>query len=167
MSAGLETMPLSIGARATYSIPKDASDGQLYFGFQGRRRLSRSLGLELSVDYRSNNYPDLTVIKTSPVQLSLMAYLMPEEVTGMFFLAGCGWYYTQVSGPFGFNQTYSRIGLHAGVGFELRLIGELSLSATYRYVWLDSVRSIGANAQDKNYQDSGSMITTALNFLFL
>jgi len=42
----------------------------------------------------------------------------------------------------------------------------LSLDATYRYIWLESVASKDANALDKNYDDSGSMFTIALNFLF-
>ncbi|OGS28638.1 MAG: hypothetical protein A2218_07475 [Elusimicrobia bacterium RIFOXYA2_FULL_53_38] len=156
----------SIGPRLTYSTPKDADEGEWSGGAQARLHLSPGLGLESSIDYRSNDYGRFTTIKTYPVQASLLAYLIPGAALSPFLLGGVGWYYTQIDGPAGFNNTTSRFGLHAGAGLEIMLNKTLSLDGSYRYVWLESVTSADSNALDKTYRDKGSMITIALNFLF-
>ncbi|HBW22046.1 MAG: hypothetical protein A2X28_09500 [Elusimicrobia bacterium GWA2_56_46] len=95
-----------------------------------------------------------------------LAYIIPGGVVSPFLLGGVGWYYTQVNGPASFSNTTSRFGLHAGAGLEVMLSKSLSLDGTYRYVWLESIGSKDANALDKTYKDSGSIITMALNFMF-
>jgi opacity protein-like surface antigen len=164
--SGVGDKLFSIGPRATYSTPKDANEGQWYGGAQARLHVTPGLGLEASVDYRSNKFENLTTIKTYPLQGSLLAYLMPGGWWSPFLLGGGGWYFTQVDGPAGFTHTDTRFGLHAGAGIELALNDFVSLDGTYRYVWLENVTSKDANALDKTYSDSGSMITIALNFLF-
>lgn len=166
---GIGSKLLSIGPRATYSTPKDANEGQWSGGAQARLHLSPAFGLEGSIDYRSNTFgvsPVQTTIKTYPVLASLLAYLMPGSVVSPFLLGGAGWYYTQVDGPFNFSQTTTRFGLHAGAGLEVMINESLSIDGTYRFIWLETVASKGLNALDKSYDDSGSMITIALNFLF-
>ena len=122
--------------------------------------------MEGSIDYRSNTYSNITTIRTYPIQVSLIAYLSPGAVLSPYLLAGGGFYYTQVDGPFGFSNTFGRFGLHSGVGLELMINESISLDGSYRYVWLENVSSKDANGLDKDYKDSGSMITAALNFLF-
>lgn len=163
---GIGERLLSIGPRATYSTPKDADEGQWAPGAQARLHLSSGLGLEASIDYLKNNFGPLTTIKTYPVQASLLAYIIPGGTVSPFLLGGVGWYYTKVDGPASFSNTSSRFGLHAGAGLEVMLNKSLSLDGTYRYVWLESIGSKDANALDKNYEDSGSLITVALNLLF-
>ena len=163
---GVGQNTFQIGPRVTYYTPKDADEGQWSAGAQARLHLSPGLGLEGSIDYHRNDFGPFTTIKTYPVQASLLAYLMPGEILSPFLLGGAGWYYTQVNGPFSFSNTNSRFGLHAGAGLEIILNKSLSLDGSYRYVWLESVTSKDLNALDKTYQDSGSMITLALNFLF-
>lgn len=165
--AGVGEKALSIGPRMTYATPQDADSGQWNFGVQARLHISPALGLEGSIDARSNNYYNITTIKTYPVQVSLLAYLMPGGLLSPYLLGGAGWYYTQVSGPFDYEHTNSRFGTHAGAGVELMVNEFISVDGSYRYIWLESVASTGtSNILDKNYQDSGSMITVALNFLF-
>ena len=163
---GVGDNAFSIGPRATYSTPKDADKGLWDPGVQARLHLSPALGLEASIDYRKNDFGPLTTIKTYPVQASLLAYLIPGGAVSPFLLGGVGWYYTQVDGPFGYSNTSSRFGLHAGAGLEVMLNKSISLDGTYRYVWLEDVASKDLNALHKTYQDSGSVITIALNLLF-
>jgi len=163
---GVGESVFSIGPRAAYSTPKDATKGVWDPGAQLRLHLSPALGLEASVDYRKNDFGPLTTIKTYPVQASLLAYIIPGGVVSPFLLGGVGWYYTQVDGPFGYSDTTSRFGLHAGAGVEVMLNKSISLDGTYRYIWLETVASKDASALNKKYTDSGSEITVALNFLF-
>jgi len=164
---GVGEKGLSIGPRMTYSTPKDADSGQWSVGAQARLHLSPGLGLEGSIDSRSNNYLNVTTIKTYPVQASLLAYLMPGALFSPYLIGGAGWYYTQVDGPFGYSNTNSRFGTHLGAGVELMVNEFISIDGSYRYIWLESVASTGtSNVLDKSYQDSGSMVTIALNFLF-
>ena len=166
-ATGVGEKVFSIGPRASYFTPKDADEGAWSGGAQARLHLAPSLALEGSIDYRSNKYlGDLITIKTYPVQASLLAYLMPYSAVSPFLLGGVGWYYTEVNGPLGFSDTTSRFGLHAGAGLEIMLNKSLSLDGSYRYIWLESVASKDLNALDKTYNDSGSMITLALNLLF-
>jgi len=163
---GSDNKIFSIGPRASYYSPKDSDNGQWYGGAQARLYLSQSMGLEGSMDYRSNDFDRFTTIKTIPIQASLLAYLMPGAGLNPFLIAGAGWYYTQVNGPFGYSDTYFRFGLHVGAGIEIKINPSLSLDGTYRYIWLESVTSHDVNTVATTYQDSGSMITMALNFLF-
>jgi opacity protein-like surface antigen len=162
-TSDVKTKLYSIGLRTTYYTPKDADQTQWYPGAQARLHLRSGLGLEASIDYHRNDYGNTTSIKTFPVQLSLLAYRVPGAP---FLLGGGGWYFTQVSGPGGYVNNYSRFGLHLGAGLEIKLSEELSLDGSYRYVWLESVTTKDSNFNDKIYQDSGSMITIALNYLF-
>jgi opacity protein-like surface antigen len=164
--AGLGSRVLAIGPRATYATPKDATKGEWNPGAQLRLQLSPAIGFEGSIDYLKNNFGPLTTIKTYPVQASLLAYLAPGSVISPFLLGGAGLYYTSVTGPLGYESNTSRFGLHAGAGVEVMLNKSLSLDGTYRYVWLESIASHDASALDKNYKDSGSMVTVALNLLF-
>jgi opacity protein-like surface antigen len=163
---GVGDNTFSIGPRATYSTPKDADEGQWSPGAQARLHLSPALGLEASIDYRKNDYGTLTTVKTYPVQASLLGYLLPGSGVSPFLLGGVGWYYTRVDGPFGYSDTTSRFGLHAGAGLEVKLSRSISIDGAYRYIWLEDLASKDEDALHKNYQDSGSMVTLALNFLF-
>ena len=156
----------SVGPRATYYSPQDADEGQWSPGVQARLHLSPDLGLEASIDYLKNDFGGLTTIKTFPMQASLLAYITPGEIVKPFLLGGAGWYFTMVDGPFGYDNSFSRFGLHAGAGLEVILNKSLYLSGSYRYVWMKDVASRDASALSRTYHDSGSMITMALNFTF-
>jgi opacity protein-like surface antigen len=163
---GVGDKTLSIGPRATYATPKDATKGAWAPGAQLRLHLSSVVAFEASIDYLKNNFGPLTTIKTYPVQASLLAYLMPGSTLSPYLLGGAGLYYSKVNGPLGYESNTSRLGVHAGAGIEVMLNKSLSLDGAYRYVWLESITSHDANALDKTYQDAGSMVTIALNLLF-
>src|SRR3989339_507705 len=165
-SYGIENIHFSIGPRATYSRPQDADEAQAYVGIQARFILASALSLEASFDYRSNNFFNFTTIKTYPIQLSALVYFLHVAILNPFLIGGTGWYYTQVDGPFGFNNTYSRLSLHAGAGLELKLTEVVSIDGCYRYIWLESVASKDVSSRDRSFQDSGAMVTVGLNFLF-
>jgi opacity protein-like surface antigen len=156
---------LSIGGHATYFQPKDADQGSWYGGAQVRLHLSRIFALEALADYRRNDF-GTTRTDTYPVQGSLLAYLLPGKRLSPFLLGGAGWYHTQVKGPGDFDDTQSRFGLHAGGGLQLFLSPHWSVDSTYRYVWLEKIESKGVSLDDKQFQDSGHMVTIGLNFHF-
>jgi len=120
-SLGVGNHVFSLGPRVIYSTPKDADSGQWSAGVQARIHMSLGLALEASMDSRSNNFNNSTTIKTWPFQVSLLGYLFPGAVLSPYLLGGAGWYYTQVDGPFSFNHTDSRFGMHAGVGIEFMI----------------------------------------------
>lgn len=156
----------SIGPGVTYSRPNDADNGKWFGGVQARLHLSPSLAIEGSIAYRLHDFGYHTTIRTYPVQLSLLGYIMPGERWSPFLIGGAGWYYTRVRGPVGYSNTASRFGVHAGGGLEVMLNEFVSLDGSCRYVWLESVTSRDANALDKTFRDSGPMFTMAINFLF-
>lgn len=163
---GVGDKGFSIGPRASYFQSKDAENGSFTGGVQARLHFTPVLGVEGSVDYRKDNYSNDVSIKSYPVQASLMAYLMPHSPISPYVLGGAGWYFTQIKGPMFETETDNRFGLHAGAGLELMLNESLSLDGSYRYIWLEDVKPHESNPLEKTYNDSGSMITLALNFLF-
>ena len=163
---GTPEKKFSVGPRMIYYTPQDADKGQWSPGVQARLHLSPDLGLEASIDYLHNDFGGLTTIKTFPIQGSLLAYITPGEIVKPFLLGGAGWYYTMVDGPFGYSNSTSRFGLHAGAGLEVVLNKSLYLSGSYRYVWLADVASRDASKLRRTYHDSGSMVTMALNLSF-
>ena len=66
---------LSIGGRATYIDPLDASP-KWYGGAQVRLHLGQIFAIEGSVDYREKKF-DSTFTRTYPVQVSGLVYLLP------------------------------------------------------------------------------------------
>ena len=156
----------SIGPRATYSMAKDADEGEWSPGVQGRIRLSDDLGLAASMDYLKHDFGYGTTVKTYPIQGSLQAYLSHSGLLSPFILGGVGWYFTQVDGPFGYSESASRFGFHGGVGLEIAVNNSLYFDTTLRYVWVESVDSRDLNALDKTYNDRGAMFTLGLNFMF-
>ncbi|MBL0058703.1 MAG: porin family protein [Elusimicrobia bacterium] len=163
---GVGDQGFSIGPRGSYFKPKDADNGSYSAGVQARAHLTPVLGLEGSIDYRKDKYANDVSVKTYPVQASLLAYLVPHSPVSPYLLGGTGWYFTRVSGPSVETNTENRFGLHAGGGLEAKLNESLSLDGSYRYIWLEDVKSKSASAIDKTYSDRGYMLTVALNLLF-
>ncbi|HAM39443.1 MAG TPA: hypothetical protein DCP53_08650 [Elusimicrobia bacterium] len=165
-SSDISDTRFSIGPRISFYQPKDADSSTLYGGAQVRLGLLPSLKLEGSIDYRRSDFGRYINIHVYPVQASVMAYLTPHSIVSPFLLGGIGWYYTQIEGPFNFNNTTNRFGVHAGAGLEVMLNDTLSLDGSYRHLWIENFISRDITAINKEYEDSGSMITIGLNFLF-
>jgi len=168
--AELDDSVVSIGGRATYSDPKDADEGTWFGGAQMRFYLSPMIGLEGSIDYRNSDFGP-TEVHTYPVQASLLVYLIQDSWVKPFLLGGAGWYFTTIEGPDGlggeFEETDNRFGPHAGGGLQIYLSKSLSIDGTYRYIWLEEFKSKEQNAViEKDYEDSGHMITAGLNVHF-
>jgi hypothetical protein len=155
---------LSIGGRAMWFDPKDG-ESSWSGGAQVRLYLLRFFAIEGSADYRQNKFNGSTV-HTYPVQVSGLLYLFPSWRLTPFILGGAGWYYTTVDGPGGFSDTTNRFGVHAGGGLQYFISRHFSVDSTYRYIWLEDVASRNQSLTNKDYRDSGQMVTIGLNFHF-
>lgn len=157
---------MSLGGRAMWFEPEDTNDTTLHGGAQLRFHFSRLFALEGSADYRRVRFPGSRV-DIFPVQASLLAYLLPNSPVSPFLLGGAGWYFTRVEGPGDFDDTQHRFGPHAGGGVQARINRWWSIDATYRFVWIEDIRTRNeANLLDRDFNDEGHMITAGLNFHF-
>lgn len=154
----------SIGGRAAYYDPAD-TESRWFGGAQVRLNPFKYLSFEGSADYRKQETAG-TTIHTYPVQVSALIYPLGHTRLAPFLLGGGGWYYTSVNGPGNFDDTQNRFGLHAGGGLQFFFNKHISVDSTYRYIWLEDVRSRDQNIQDKDFNDNGHMITAGLNFHF-
>lgn len=156
---------LSMGIRGAFFRPIDANEGDYFGGVQVRLHLAPAIGFEGSADYRRNKFGGTTV-HTYPVHASLLLYLIPSKVISPLLLGGAGWYYSTVENPAGASDTQHRFGVHAGGGLQAWLNQYWSVDGTYRYIWLENLKSKDASLQNKDFNDSGHMVTAALNFHF-
>lgn len=166
---GVDAGRFSIGGRGTY-FDSDDFGSSWYGGAQIRFHVLDMLALEGSADYRrqtlNKDTPAETKVHTYPVQASLLLYLLPNSSVSPFVLGGGGWYYTSIDGPGGFSDTQNRFGPHLGGGVEVYLSKQLSVDATYRYVWIEKIQSRNESLANKDYKDDGHMITAGLNLHF-
>lgn len=152
----------SFGVRAMRFEAADSDEANWNGGVQLRFNLSSAFSLEGSADYRRDDYGPVKV-HTYPVQASLLLHLMDATVSP-FLLGGVGWYFTTVKGPNVPDQTDDRFGLHAGAGLQVMTGEAWSVDGTYRYVWTEDFQSRDAALQNKEFSDSGGMVTLALNY---
>jgi len=155
----------SLGGRAAYFRPKGADSGDMAGGVQARIHLSSTWAVEGSVDVRRDKFGG-TPVDVVPVQLSLMAYVLPADFRlAPFVLAGGGWYYTHVGSQF--NHSSSRFGPHAGAGAEFFITKSWTVDGSYRYLWTEDIHSQdAAHPLGRNFSDQGYMLTGALNYWF-
>jgi opacity protein-like surface antigen len=154
----------SIGPRMMRFEAKDSDEANWNVGAQLRFNLTPVVALEGSVDYRQDDFGPVDLY-VYPVQASLLFYLTEAPVSP-FLLGGAGWYFTTIEAPGLPDRTDDRFGLHAGAGLQFMLGEYWSIDGAYRYVWLEEFRSRDAALQDKEFDDSGHMITAALNYHF-
>jgi len=157
---------VTFGGRGAYMKPKDG-EGQWGGGAQIRFHLGSALAIEGSADLRQQRFGD-TVVDLIPVQASLLAYLFPGKVVSPYLLGGAGWYYTHIKAGAPFNdRTDHRFGPHAGAGLQAWFSKKWSIDGSYRYIWLSAYRTQdAAHPLGRDIDDSGYMITGALNFHF-
>jgi opacity protein-like surface antigen len=161
----LQDRHLTIGPRAQYFAPKDGDDNWSG-GAQVRYFFSQAFAIEGSADYRREKYGD-TRVDVVPLQASLLAYIVQPKPFGVFLLGGAGWYYRRINPPApAEHDTDDRLGLHAGGGVEYRISNSWSLDGTYRYVWIDSLKTKDSALQDKELDEKGQMVTIGLNYNF-
>ena len=157
------------GPRAGYYKVKDADEGDIMGGVAARLKLLGILGVEASIDYRSEEYVDGGVsVDSWPVMVTGIVYPFPL----VYGLAGFGWYNNkyeydaeklgvQLAGAF--EESVQETGWHFGAGLELPL-GFATLAADIRYVFLDYdfEKLPGSKEVDSNFY----MITAGLLFGF-
>lgn len=153
----------SLGGRAVYYRPKGADRGSLGEGLQARAQFTPRWAMEVSGDLRQNTF-GATKVDVVPIQLSLMAYIMPPGYRlSPFVLGGGGWYYTHVGMPV--DHSGFRFGPHLGAGLEFFISSAWSLDASYRYLWTEDIHSQdAAHPLGRNFSDQGFMLTGALNY---
>ena len=164
---GWDIEGFSIGGRGDYLNPKDGPAN--WYGGAQLRLQGEVFGLEGSIDDRHTNSNGQNV-NTYPVQASVLARLMPGSRITPFILGGAGWYNTERSGTDAYGNHYdntsSLFGLHAGIGLECFLSRYWSIDGTYRYLWIETQKTKDNDVQNRTYDQSGSMITVALNYHF-
>jgi opacity protein-like surface antigen len=154
---------ITFGGRASYFRPKGADSGSLWGGAQLRWHIIPVVSIEVSEDYRQNQFGGTTVDET-PIQASLLLYLAPAWVVSPYILGGGGYYYTHVEGRSG---TKNRYGPHAGAGLEAALSRHWSIDGSYRYLWTQSLTApTTTSPAGKNFSDHGFILTAALNYRF-
>ncbi len=164
-ASDLEDRHLTIGPRAEYFDPK-GGDATWSGGAQVRYFFTQALAIEGSADYRREKFGD-TRVDVVPVQASLLAYIIQPKPFGVYLLGGTGWYYRRINPPSpAQHDTDDRFGLHAGGGVEYRISNSWSLDGSYRYVWIDSIKTQDAQLQNKEFDDKGQMVTIGLNYNF-
>ena len=126
-------------------------------GALGITRLTGVFGLELFVGYRRDSYdqagaPVLRVEQT-PVQLSLLAYLLPNLRVQPYLLGGIGYYRIWCTGEGTLESEgktiENKFALHAGAGVDVRVARAVSLRLDARYVFLDidAVSALGMSSR--------------------
>ena len=129
---------IGLGPQLGFQKAKDADEGKLMGGLAMRLKLSHSLGIEASVNYRQEKFEDENLtVRTWPVMVTGMFYPLPVA----YGVIGAGWYNTkseyQPAGADGFTETSQDFGWHFGGGVELPLGSSTKLTGDVRYVFLN------------------------------
>jgi hypothetical protein len=113
-------------------------DSLRFFGGQ-MRLLSQRVGLEVSMDRRSESFELLNQkVTETPIQVSLLLRLAGGRVSP-FLLGGPGWYRRTVEpldGP-DLSVSTTEFGWHAGGGLEILANRHFGIHGDYRYTFLD------------------------------
>jgi hypothetical protein len=114
-------------------------DSVRFTGGQIRLGLSQRIGVEVSLDRRSESFELLNQKVTEyPIQASLLLRLAGGRFSP-YLLGGPGWYSRKVEPLEGPDVSVSTrdFGWHAGGGLEIRLGGHAGIHGDYRYTFLD------------------------------
>jgi hypothetical protein len=138
-AARVHAQGFGIGARLAWvTADSDIDDESVRF-VGGQIRLGGSLGVELSVDRRSESFEALNQkVTETPIQASLLVRLAGGGFSP-YLLGGPGWYRRQVEvldGPDDLSVSETDFGWHAGGGLEIRG-RRLGIHGDYRYTFLD------------------------------
>lgn len=132
-------IPWSVGLHVTglSTNHRLADEGVDFAGVGGHVRMrGYRWGTELSLDVVGNNFLEGSVERVSvPLQLSGMLYLMPRGQFQLFLLGGMQAVFSHVSWNLPnltTDQSFTQVGLHAGVGAELFISPRIALTADIR-----------------------------------
>jgi opacity protein-like surface antigen len=113
-------------------------DANVIGGAAFRLRLFPLLGVEGSIDYHKQDYGDALTVRSWPVQVTGMLYVLPVAYAAI----GAGWYmttfdYSSLPGVVLDDRTEHDFGWHFGGGVEFPLGTAATLVADLRYVFLN------------------------------
>jgi opacity protein-like surface antigen len=138
MVAQVNAQSINFGPQVGYYKAKDADEAALMGGAALRLKLTSSLGIEGSINYRQEKYADgALTVKGWPIMATGLIYPIPI----VYGAIGFGWYnvtldYDQKKFPSLKDETMQKVGWHFGGGVELPL-GSVLLTGDVRYVFLD------------------------------
>ena len=129
---------LSLGPQAGYQKAKDADDGKLMGGLALRLKLSQSLGVEGSINYRQEKFNDALTVRSWPIMVTGLFYPLPVAYGAI----GAGWYNSKFDfeapgNAASIEERKQEFGWHFGCGVELPLGAHTKLAGDVRYVFLN------------------------------
>ncbi|MDP4174697.1 MAG: outer membrane beta-barrel protein [Bacteroidota bacterium] len=131
---------IGIGPQLGWQKSSSADKGSLMYGAAIRFRISDAVGLEGSINYRSEDYANGALnVKTWPIMITGLIY----PVNYFYGAIGIGWYNTTFNyGDQPFvqtlqNNTQQNFGWHLGAGVEIPANQRLNITADIRYVFLN------------------------------
>lgn len=133
---------VAIGPQVGAYKVRDVDDFNFMGGAAVRFKLAQAIGVEGSINYRSDDYADgLVTAQSWPVMVTGLLYPFPA----VYGAIGAGWYNTTFSfnPPAGYtgspinDETSQDFGWHFGGGVELPLGDVVRLVGDIRYVFLD------------------------------
>lgn len=164
MLTQVNAQSINLGPQIGYQKAQDADEGKFMGGVAMRLKLTPSLGVEASINYRSEDYLNgALTVKSWPVMITGLFYPIPI----VYGAIGTGWYnttfdYDQNMFPFISDETMQKIGWHFGGGVELPVGKNSKFTGDIKYVFIDydfnSIPGIG----DKN----SDFYVVSFGFLF-
>jgi opacity protein-like surface antigen len=143
IAAPAAAQSIGVGARfAWVKADTDLDDDSIRFvGGQIRLNLSGSLGVEVSMDFHSEDLELLNQkVRERPIQASLLLKLASGSFQP-YLLGGPGWYKRSVEpleGPAeDLEVSTTEFGWHAGGGLEVVIGRHFGFHGDYRYTFLD------------------------------
>lgn len=131
---------IGIGPQLGWQKSSSADKGNLMYGAALRFRISEAVGLEGSINYRSEDYANGALnVKTWPIMVTGLIY----PVRYFYGAIGIGWYNT--SFDYGdqpltqtlLSNTQQNFGWHLGGGVEIPASQTLNITGDIRYVFLN------------------------------
>ena len=113
---------------------------QRFTGGQLRARISPKMSIEVSLDRRSEDSPDLTQrTRDYPLQGSLLFFPLHSTLSP-YLLGGVGWY-THIADAMAAGKVIDtvstrKMGYHGGFGAEMKVGHHVGVHADYRYTFL-------------------------------
>lgn len=150
-AAGLEGSGSNYGAHAGWAKTADVDEGKMLIGGHLELGLGPWLGVQGSIDYRSDDVLKVSVggeardvrVKTLPMMVTARLYL-PAPGFSPFASAGVGWHRQVFDFPKALedvgidDRTRTELGWHVGLGARVPMARNVSLFGEGRYIFLDA-----------------------------
>jgi opacity protein-like surface antigen len=158
---------LGIGPRVTFQTGDAAvpnSSVLRVLGGQLKLRLTSKTEVELSADYQSSLDATLRErVKSLPLQASLLVFPI-RSVVSPYVLGGVGWYRQSIFNG-GDTIAIREMGLHGGVGAEVRVGKRIAIHGDYRYNHIRFGDPASPGQATSSAAVSPSTVATAISLL--